>query len=144
MISGDLGKLLEGKSASYSIGPDLTGPLFDAGRSKARAEAARAAAGESLAVYNKAAQQAFREAADAINAHVKTGEIVARQRDLVESFKKVSGVAGERFQGGSSGYLEVLDAERNLFAAELELADARRNRLLSVVAAYRALGGGWK
>lgn len=144
MISGDLGKLLEGKSTSYSIGPDLTGPLFDAGRSKARAEAARAAAGESLAVYNKSAQQAFREAADAINAHVKTGEIVARQRDLVESFKKVSGVAGERFQGGSSGYLEVLDAERNLFAAELELADARRNRLLSVVAAYRALGGGWK
>jgi multidrug efflux system outer membrane protein len=53
-------------------------------------------------------------------------------------------VAGDRFQGGQSSYLEVLDAERSLFNAELELADARRNRLLAVVQAYRALGGGWK
>ena len=144
MLSGDLGKLLEGKSTAYSVGPNLAGPLFDAGRSKARADAARARAGEALANYKKASQQAFREAADAINAHVKTGEIAARQGSLVESYRKVAAVATDRFQGGASGYLEVLDAERSLFSAELELSDARRNRLLSVVFAYRALGGGWK
>ncbi|MEO5916768.1 MAG: efflux transporter outer membrane subunit [Luteolibacter sp.] len=144
VISNDLGNLLEGKSGAYSIGPDLTGPIFDAGRGKARADNARALAGEALAVYNRAAQQAFREAADAINAYVKTGEIIAEQTRLVNSNRMVSSVAKDRFQGGASSYLEVLDAERSLFDSELQLADNRRDRLLSVVEAYRALGGGWK
>jgi multidrug efflux system outer membrane protein len=50
----------------------------------------------------------------------------------------------ERFKGGVSSYLEVLDAERELFTSELDLADACANRLRAVVEAYRALGGGWK
>lgn len=56
----------------------------------------------------------------------------------------VARVASDRFTGGASSYLEVLDVERSLFNSELTLADARRDRLLSVVQAYRALGGGWK
>ncbi|MCB1133747.1 MAG: TolC family protein, partial [Verrucomicrobiae bacterium] len=52
--------------------------------------------------------------------------------------------ATDRFTGGASSYLDVLDAERNLFSSELDFADARRDRLLAVVEAYRALGGGWK
>jgi len=144
LISSDLDHLLEGKSAAYSIGPTLTGPIFDAGRSKARVQAAQARAQQARAAYDKAAKQAFREAADSINGHVKTGEIVAAQTALVKSDRKVATVANDRFQGGQSSYLEVLDAERSLFSAELDLADVRRDRLLSVVEAYRALGGGWK
>jgi multidrug efflux system outer membrane protein len=144
LISNDLGDLLEGKSGAYSIGPNLAGPIFDAGRNKARVDAAKARAGEAQAQHKSAAQQAFREAADAINAHVKTGEIVTQQTRLVDSYRRVATVSSERFTGGSSSYLEVLDAERSLFDAELDLADARRDRLLSVVQAYRALGGGWK
>jgi len=144
LISSDLDHLLEAKSAAYSIGPSLSGPIFDAGRGKARAQAAQARAQEARAAYDKAAKQAFREAADAINAHLKTGEIVAAQTALVNSNKKVASVANDRFQGGQSSYLEVLDAERSLFNSELDLADIRRDRLLSVVEAYRALGGGWK
>ena len=144
VISGELNNLLEGRSGAYTIGPRLAGPIFDAGRGKARVDAAKARAGEALADHDKAAKQAFREAADAINAHLKTGEIAAEQGRLVESYRKVASVANDRFQGGASSYLEVLDAERSLFTAELELADARRDRLLSVVQAYRALGGGWK
>ena len=144
LISNDLENLLEGKSGAYSIGPRLAGPIFDAGRGKARVDAAKARAGEALAAHDKAAKQAFREAADSINAHVKTGEIITQQTNLVNSYKKVASVANDRFQGGASSYLEVLDAERSLFTAELELADARRDRLLSVVQAYRALGGGWR
>ena len=71
-------------------------------------------------------------------------EIVAAQTALVKSNNKVASVANDRFQGGQSSYLEVLDAERSLFNSELDLADVRRDRLLSVVEAYRALGGGWK
>ncbi len=144
LISTDLDHLLEGKSAAYSIGPSLTGTIFDAGRNKARVQAAEARAQQARAAYDKAAKQAFREAADSINAHVKTGEIVAAQTALVVSNKKVARVANDRFQGGQSSYLEVLDAERSLFSSELDLTDARRDRLLSVVEAYRALGGGWK
>lgn len=144
VISDDLGNLLEGKSGAYSIGPRLAGPIFDAGRNKARVDAAKARAGEALAAFDAASKQAFREAADAINAHVKTGQIITEQSRLVDSNRKVASVASDRFQGGASSYLEVLDAERSLFTSELELADARRDRLLSVVQAYRALGGGWK
>jgi NodT family efflux transporter outer membrane factor (OMF) lipoprotein len=144
VVSAELDKLLEGKSGAYTIGPRLAGPIFDAGRGKARVDAAKARAGEALAAHNKAAQQAFREAADAINAHLKTGEIITELHRLVESNRKVARVANDRFTGGASSYLEVLDAERSLFTSELELADARRDRLLAVVQAYRALGGGWK
>ena len=107
-------------------------------------DAARAAAGEALANHQRAAQQAFREAANAINDHLKTGEIITEQSRLVDAKRKVASVANDRFTGGESSYLEVLDAERSLFDSELTLADARRNRLLAVVEAYRALGGGWK
>ncbi len=144
VISGELDNLLQGKSGAYTIGPRLAGPIFDAGRGKARVDAAKARSGEALAAHDKAAKQAFREAADSINAHLKTGQIVAEQSRLVDSNRTVARVANERFQGGVSNYLEVLDAERSLFTSELELADARRDRLLSVVQAYRALGGGWK
>jgi len=144
VISSSFDNLLDSNSGVYSIGPSLAGPIFDAGRSKARVDAAKALAGEALAAHDKAAKQAFREAADSINAHVKTGEISTEQNRLVEANLKVANVANERFEGGQSSYLEVLDAERNLFSSELDLADARRDQLLSVVQAYRALGGGWK
>ena len=144
VISGELSNLLEGKSGAYTIGPRLAGPIFDAGRGKARVDAAKALAGAALAAHDQAAKQAFREAADAINGHVKTGQIIAEQSRLVDSNRKVASVASDRFQGGASSYLEVLDAERSLFTSELDLADARRDRLLAVVQAYRALGGGWK
>ncbi len=144
IISSELNSLLQGKSGTYTIGPSLAGPIFDAGRGKARVDAARAAAGEALAAHDRASKEAFREAADSLDAYVKTGEIVTQQTSLVGSNQRVADVANERFVGGASGYLEVLDAERSLYTSQLELADARRNRLLSVVQAYRALGGGWK
>lgn len=143
-VTSQFDNLLNSDSATYSLGARLAGPIFDAGRGKARVDAARALADEALANHTRAAQQAFREAADSINAHVKTGEIIVEQTRLVEADRKVARVANERFIGGESSYLEVLDAERNLFTSELQLADARRDRLLAVVQAYRALGGGWK
>lgn len=144
LVSGDLSDLLQGKSTAFSIGPRLTGPLFDAGRRSFGVKAAQARAKQALAAYDRAAKQAFREASNALKAHEKTGEIVAQRKRLVAATGGVSRVAQDRFQGGASSYLEVLDAERSLFTAELDLADAKRDRLLAVVQAYRALGGGWR
>ena len=142
--SADLTTLLEGGSGNFIVGPRLSGPIFDAGRAKFGVKAAQARAGEALASYEKASKQAFREAADAIDAHRKAGEIIQTRSRLVESLKQVSVVAKDRFEGGASDYLEVLDAERSLFNGELQYADDRRDRLKAVVLAYRALGGGWK
>lgn len=144
MLSSKLSNLLENPSATFSIGPQLTGPVFDAGLRKARARAARAAAMVALAEHDRAAKLAFREAADGINAYHKTAEIASNQARLVQSLGDVARVATERFEGGASSYLEVLDAQRTLFSAELALADVRRDHLLAVVQTYRALGGGWK
>jgi len=144
VVSRSFDNLLKGSSTAYTIGPDLAGPVFDAGRNRARVRAAKARADEALAAHDRAAKNAFREAANAINAHVKTGEIITEQSALVAANRKIATVAAERFEGGESSYLEVLDAERSLFTSELELVDARRNRLLAIVEAYRALGGGWK
>ncbi len=144
VVSRSFDNLLKGGSTVYTVGPTLAGPIFDGGRNRARVRAAKAGADEALAAHDRAAKNAFREAANAINAHVKTGEIITEQSALVAANRKIASVANERFEGGESSYLEVLDAERSLFTSELELADARRNRLLAVVEAYRALGGGWK
>jgi outer membrane protein, multidrug efflux system len=113
VLSSQFDNLLESGSAAYTIGPRLAGPIFDAGRGKARVDAAKALAGEALAAHDRAAKQAFREAADSINAHLKTGEIITEQQRLVDANRKVATVANERFQGGESSYLEVLDAERS-------------------------------
>lgn len=144
VVSADLHNLLEKGSTSFSIAPQLAGPIFDAGRIGFGVKAAQARAKQALTDYQKASQQAFREAANALDAYEKTGEIIARRAELIVSLKSVSSVATDRFTGGASGYLEVLDAERSLFTAELDHADARRDRLQSIVQAYRALGGGWK
>ena len=143
-ISSDLTHLFEQGSTAYSVGPQLTGSLFDAGAASARVRGANANAKEALAHYRATTVRAFREAADALNACQKFAEIITEQSRLVDSQKSVSMLARDRFQAGASSYLEVLDAERGLFAAELDLADAQRNRLLAIVQAYRALGGGWK
>jgi len=144
LISGDFSKLLQSGSTAYSIGPQLTGPIFDAGRAESRVKAAQARAKIALAAYQKSVQTAFQETANSLMAYQKTGEIIAEGSRLVDSQKSVSVIALDRFQGGASSYLEVLDAERGLFSSELDLADARSNRLRAVVQAYRALGGGWK
>ena len=144
VVSRSLDNLLDSGSTAYSVGPSLAGPLFDAGRNKARVLAAKARAEEARAAHDRAAKNAFREVANALNAHVKTGEIITEQSALVAANRKVATVANDRFDEGESSFLEVLDAERSLFTSELELVDARRNRMLAIVEAYRALGGGWQ
>jgi multidrug efflux system outer membrane protein len=107
-------------------------------------EGAKAAAKTAMAEYDKAVKTAFQEAANAIISHQKTGQIIHEQTQLVEAQRAAAQLSMERFKGGVTSYLEVLDSERNLFNSELNLADARSDRMRAVVQAYRALGGGWK
>jgi len=144
LMSAELHNLLEGRSGAFSFGPNLTGPLFDAGNRRARVEGAKAAAKTAMAEYDGAVKTAFREAADAIIFYQKTDQIISEQKRLVTAQSAAAQLSMERFKGGVTSYLEVLDSERNLFNSELNLADARADRMRAVVQAYRALGGGWK
>jgi multidrug efflux system outer membrane protein len=143
-MSADLSSLLESQSSAYSFGPSLLGPVIDGGNRRARVVAARARAQAAMADYDQAVKQAFREASNSIIAYHKSGQIITEQEKLVTAQSGAASLSAERFKGGVTSYLEVLDSERNLFNSELALADARADRQRAVVQAYRALGGGWK
>ena len=96
-----------------------------------------------LARYEQAIQTAFREVSDALIGYRKTREQRVQQDLLVEALRQ-RGLANMRFFEGIDSYLQVLDAERELFDAELDLARIQRDERLNIVELYRALGGGWE
>jgi multidrug efflux system outer membrane protein len=124
-------------------GPTLTVPIFNAGRVQAGVDSAEARTQEAVARYQQAVQQAVREMSDSLVGHRKRQEARREQETLVQVLRNGTALSNLRYDGGVTSYLEVLDNERQLFSAELELARTRRDELLAVVQLYRALGGGW-
>jgi multidrug efflux system outer membrane protein len=98
---------------------------------------------EFVANYQQTVQQAFREVSDSLIAHQRTREFREKQEQRIAAYRAASELAAVRYEGGVTSYLEVLYTEQELFNAEFDLAQARREELLSVVQLYRALGGGW-
>jgi outer membrane protein, multidrug efflux system len=88
--------------------------------------------------------QAFREASDALVAVRTARDQRVAQQSQVVALRKAAGLADIRYRGGVASYLEVLDAQRQLFSAELGLSQTQLLELSSVVGLYRALGGSWK
>jgi multidrug efflux system outer membrane protein len=119
-------------------------PLFTGGRLRGNLKLAEAGFLESLARYQQTVQNAFREVSDGLIAYQRTREFRARQEDNTQAHRDATGLANVRYEGGVTSYLEVLYNEQELFTAELSLAQARRDELLSVIQLYRALGGGWE
>jgi outer membrane protein, multidrug efflux system len=132
-----------GPQGLLAVAPQLTLPIFNSGRVGAGVDSASAVAQEALVRYQQTVQQAFRDVSDSLVEHRKRGEFRVQQEALVESLRDAARLAGVRYRGGVTSYLEVLDTERQLFDAELVRAQAERDELLAVVRLYRALGGGW-
>jgi multidrug efflux system outer membrane protein len=126
-----------------AVAPQVTLPIFNMGRIRAGVGSAEARAQEALVRYQQTVQQSFREVSDALVEHRKRSEFRVEQERLVGSLRDAARLANIRYRGGVTSYLEVLDTERQLFDAELLLAQAQRDELLAVVRLYRALGGGW-
>lgn len=118
-------------------------PLFTGGRVRGNLKLAEARFQEAVAVYQQAVQNAFREVSDSLIAYERTQEYRARQEENTQAHRDAATTAKDRYEGGMTSYLEVLYNEQELFSAELQLAQARRSELLSVIQLYRALGGGW-
>jgi multidrug efflux system outer membrane protein len=129
---------------AWSAGGNLLAPIFQGGRLSAAEEASRAVLVESIASYKKAVQLALRDVADASAGVIKLRDVRGALEVQVKATTEASKLAIARYQGGVSSYLEVLDAQRQQYDAQLNLANAIRDELASVVQLYRALGGGWR
>lgn len=128
----------------WSFVPQLTQPIFTAGRIRSGVELTEATQRSALAQYEKAIQTAFRDVSDALVQYQKVREIRAERELLVTALQDRKRLAYMRYRGGVDTLLNALDADRDLFDAELSLAQARLDELLSLVQLYRALGGGWQ
>jgi outer membrane protein, multidrug efflux system len=141
--STELTDLFSSGTGIWQAAVSLVEPIFNAGRTRRQVEAAEARTRESLALYTRTVQGAFAEVEDALVAR-RTGiaerEALGRQ---VTALAEARRLADLRYEGGDSSYLEVLDADRSLFRAELDLARARRDELAASVLLFQALGGGW-
>lgn len=118
-------------------------PLFNYGRTSYHVDAAEMRKLEALYQYQQTILKAFQEVDDALIAHKKTKELVEVQTRRVAVLKRYLELANLQYDNGQTDYLNVLDAERNLFAAQLDLAEAKSNSFITFVDLYKALGGGW-
>jgi multidrug efflux system outer membrane protein len=93
--------------------------------------------------YERAIQNAFREVDDALIGHWKSRERLATQARQIDALRHYARLARLRFEGGYTSYLEVLDAERSLFNAELSHAQTQNDVIQALINTYKAMGGGW-
>jgi len=142
--SAALASLFSGPAGFFSVGAALAQPLFTGGKLKSNVALATARRVEAVLSYRQTIQQSLREVADSLVAYRKAREFREQQELLTRSAQDAQRLSDVRYQGGITSYLEVLDSGTRLFSAELGLAQARRNELLTVVQTYRALGGGWE
>lgn len=141
--SDQLTNLFSGPAGLWQFVPQVTQPIFTGGRLRSNARLARAEQELALIQYERAIQTSFREVSDALIEYRKAREIRAKQEELLTTLEDRSRLPYMRFRGGVDTLLNALDADRDLFDAELGLAQTRRNELLALVQLYRALGGGW-
>jgi multidrug efflux system outer membrane protein len=142
--SADLDNFVQASARTSSIAAQALQPIFNYGRIRSLNEATQASYLRLLAQYEQTIQTAFREVSDALIGYYKTREQRVQQELLVAALQDRTSLANKRFFGGLDNYLQVLDAERDLFDAELQLARLQRDELLNIVGLYRALGGGWE
>ena len=141
--SSQLASLFNGPHSAWGFVPQITQPIFTAGRLKSTVRLAEAQQQGALIQYEKTIQTAFTEVSDALIAHQRVRESRIQQQALVMALRDRTRLAYMRYQGGVDTLLNALDADTDLFQAELTLSQIRLNELLSTVQLYKALGGGW-
>ena len=141
--SRELSGLFGGGSSIWSFVPQITLPIFDAGRNQANLDLAEARRNIAVADYERTIQRAFREVADALAARSTIGERVRALQAQVDAAARTLELAELRYRNGVDSQLQWLDAQRSLLGAEQGLLAARAAELANRVELYKALGGGW-
>ena len=137
------GLAAQGPFGTFGALGSISAPLFNATALGYQVTATEAKMRQALAAYQRTILSAFQDVENALIAVQKAREKRTAQEQQVEALQSAFGFATQRYQGGRASYLDVLTAQRNLFTAELALADTRRAQLTSMVQLYKALGGGW-
>lgn len=131
------------KSPIHFINANLVGPLFAMGKNRAAWKAKKAAYEQECYSYEKSVLAAFKDAQNAIVDFNKIKEIYESRLQLERSSKATMELAQLQYINGVTGYLDVLDAQRNYFDAQIGLSNAIRDKQITLVKLYKALGGGW-
>lgn len=143
LATSSLTNLLSSESFVYSLGGSILGPVFNWSKNKRRKEIQEETARQALYQYEQTVLNAFREVEDAlIDIHTYALEVESRQRQR-EAAMNAARLSRARYDGGETGYLEVLETERSQFNAELEASAALRAQFSAYIYLYKALGGGW-
>jgi multidrug efflux system outer membrane protein len=141
--SGSLGSLFSGPARTWSFTGDVAGPIYTGGGLTAAVNQAEARREQSLNNYELVIQNAFRDVDDSLVAVKQSAELRDQLKQRVATLTHGVDLAWKRYENGYSDYLEVLDTERSLFSAQLQLASARGDYQRALVNLYRALGGDW-
>jgi len=142
--STQLSSLFDGSQTAWNLTPQTTQSIFTAGRLKSRVKLAEVDRERALVQYEKTIQTAFAEVSNSLIAHQRVRESREKQEALVAALQDRLRLAYVRYRGGVDTQLNALDADRDLFQAELTLARIRLDESLTVVELYKALGGGWR
>lgn len=141
--SAQMSGLFDGGSQSWSFVPNLSLPLFDAGRNSAGLSLAEARKDSAVAAYEGTIQTAFREVADALAATDTLRREEAARRTLANTSSETLKLAKARYEGGIDNHLRYLDAQRTSFVNETAFIEVSTQRQLALVDLFRSLGGGW-
>lgn len=128
----------------FFLGGQIAGPLFNMGKNRAQYKAAQAVAEREGYAYQKAVLTAFKEVNDALVSCRKIEEIRQARANLEEAARSYLELANLQYINGVIGYIDVLDAQRGYFDAQIGLNNAVRDELTAVVNLYKVLGGGWE
>jgi multidrug efflux system outer membrane protein len=142
--STQLSSLFSADHSLWNLHPEVTQPIFTAGRIKSGVKFAEAERERALIRYERTIQTAFTEVSDALIAHQRVRERREKQAALVATLQDRLRLAYLRYRGGVDTQLNALDSDRDLFQAQLDLAGIRLEEILTIVQLYKALGGGWQ
>jgi multidrug efflux system outer membrane protein len=142
--SGAFTSLMSSRMAMWSYEADVSQPVFTAGALTGNLKLAKSQYAQTLTSYRQTIQQAFGEVSDALVGYEKLHKVRVDQEVTVADLRESVRLSIDRYRGGITNYLEVLDGQRALFSAELTLAQARGSEYQSLVQLYRSLGGGWQ
>lgn len=128
----------------WDLGASVLAPVYSGGRLEAQVAVATAQRDQAAYSYRTVALRAFGEVENALSGVKRFEEQIERIRTRIQTLNRSLYIARDRYQGGYSSYLEVLDAQRNLFNTELAAIQVRESQLNNVISLYQALGGGWR
>jgi multidrug efflux system outer membrane protein len=142
-ISNELSNLFKSGTWGFNVGPTLNLPIFSAGRLSANLASAKAAREIAVAQYEKSIQTGFKEVSDALAGRTTLAEQARAQAAQAEAERKRFYLSDLRYRNGVASYLDLLDAQRSLFALEQADVQVRLAQQLNQINLYKALGGGW-